>query len=249
MFYRFGQLLSLAWETFLHLPCAWRQRGKILDQLYEVGASSLFMACILSAFIGAVLALQSGPVLVDNAAIGAVGGLIGISMAKELSPVMMAFLVAGRSGSAIAAEIGSMRISQELDALRTMAIHPVEYLVVPRTLALILGLPMIVMFSILSGWLGGALVAITNPAIGLDWPSYFASIETFVTVDSIKHGLFKSAFFAGIIGIVSCHQGLKTSGGPRGVGTSVTRAVVYSLVLILVSDYFVTRILMTILPE
>ena len=107
----------------------------------------------------------------------------------------------------------------------------------------------IFMFSILSGWLGGALVSMTNPAINVNWPTYFSSIETFVTVDSIKHGLFKSAFFAGIIGVVSCHQGLKTQGGPRGVGMSVTRAVVYSLVLILISDYFVTRILMTILPE
>lgn len=249
MFYRLGQLISLALETLRHSPCAWRQRGKILDQLYEVGASSLLMACVLSTFIGAVLALQSGPVLVENAAAGTVGGLIGISMAKELSPVMMAFLLAGRSGSAIAAEIGSMRVSQEIDALKTMGIHPMRYLVVPRVTAMVIALPIVVVFSILSGWIGGAIVSMANPEIQVDWPSYFASIENFVSLDAIKHGILKSAFFAGIIGVVSCQQGLQTEGGPRGVGESVTRAVVYSLALILISDYFVTRVLMAILPE
>ncbi len=117
------------------------------------------MVCVLSFFIGAVIALQTGPVLVERGLASAVGGLVGISVAKELAPVMMAILIAGRIGSAMAAEIGSMRVYQEIDALRTMNINPIHYLVLPRMLAMAIALPLLVVFAILVGWFGGAVVA------------------------------------------------------------------------------------------
>src|ERR1041384_6876537 len=119
-----SELLLLLWQTLRALPLAFRQRQKISDQLFEIGNASLLMACILSLFIGGVIALQTGPVLAQRGLSSAVGGLVGLSVCKELAPVMMAVLIAGRIGSAMAAEIGSMRVYQEIDALKTMNINP-----------------------------------------------------------------------------------------------------------------------------
>src|ERR1017187_8595066 len=136
MFENIGEMLILFWRTLLALPMTWMQRQKVVDQFFEIGNASLLMVCILSFFIGGVLALQPGPVLVERGLASAVGGLVGISMCKELGPVMMSILIAGRIGSAMAAEIGSMRVYQEIDALRTMNINPIHYLVLPRLVAI-----------------------------------------------------------------------------------------------------------------
>ncbi|MFO1512480.1 MAG: ABC transporter permease, partial [Verrucomicrobiota bacterium] len=120
MFQNIGEMALLFWRTVLALPLTWRQRSKVLDQFYEIGNASLLMVCVLSFFLGGVIALQTGPVLVERGLHNAVGGLVGFAMAKELSPIMMAILIAGRIGSAMAAEIGSMQAYQEVDALRTM---------------------------------------------------------------------------------------------------------------------------------
>src|SRR3974377_2512603 len=154
MFQNVGEMVILLWRTLLALPRTWRQRVKVFDQLFEIGNASLLMVCILSFFIGGVIALQTGPVLVDNGLSSAVGGVVGISICKELAPVMMAILIAGRIGSAMAAEIGSMRVYQEIDALRTMKINPIHYLVLPRLVAMSIALPMLVLFAILVGWMG-----------------------------------------------------------------------------------------------
>src|SRR5580692_1967255 len=162
MFENTGEMVLLFWRTLLALPLAWRQRKKVFDQFFEIGNASLLMVCVLSFFIGAVIALQTGPVLVERGLASAVGGLVGISVAKELAPVMMAILIAGRIGSAMAAEIGSMRVYQEIDALRTMNINPIHYLVLPRIVAIAAALPLLVIFSILVGWFGGGVVADMN---------------------------------------------------------------------------------------
>src|SRR5665811_1409591 len=162
MFQNIGEMMVLFWRTLLALPLTWRQRKKVFDEFFEIGNASLLMICILSLFIGAVIALQTGPVLVERSLSSAVGGIVGISICKELAPVMMAILIAGRVGSAMAAEIGSMSVYQEIDALRTMNINPIHYLVLPRILAIAVALPMLVIFSILVGWFGGAVVAEAN---------------------------------------------------------------------------------------
>ncbi len=152
MFENIGQIALLFWRSLLALPLAWRQRQKVFDQFFEIGNASLLMVCVLSFFIGAVIALQTGPVLVERSLSNAVGGIVGIAIAKELAPVLMAILIAGRIGSAMAAEIGSMRVYQEIDALRTMNIDPIHYLVMPRLVAIAIALPLLVIFSILVGW-------------------------------------------------------------------------------------------------
>jgi phospholipid/cholesterol/gamma-HCH transport system permease protein len=202
------------------------------------------MACILSLFIGGVLALQTGPLLKERGLVSALGGLIGLSICKELGPVMMSVLIAGRIGSAMAAEIGSMAVYQEIDALRTMNIQPVRYLVLPRLIAICIALPLLVLFADLVGWVGGALVAAFNSSVRLSFESYFNNLRQVVEFADLVNGLVKSLVFAIFIGTVSCHQGLQTRGGPRGIGRSVTKAVVNSIVLILILDYFVTRFLM-----
>jgi phospholipid/cholesterol/gamma-HCH transport system permease protein len=244
MFQSIGELLILMWSSLAALPLAWRHRRKVYDQLFDIGNASLLMACILSFFIGGVIALQTGPVLVERGLGSAIGGLVGLSVCKELAPVMMAVLIAGRIGSAMAAEIGSMRVYQEVDALRTMNINPVHYLVLPRVLAISVALPLLVIFSIVVAWLGGAFVSVFNPEIGATYEGYFNNLRSVVGFTDVANGLIKSFVFAVAIGVVSCHQGLQTIGGPRGIGRSVTKAVVNSIVLILILDYFLTRLLL-----
>src|SRR5260221_4321284 len=244
MFQNIGEMMVLLWKTIRASPQLFRQRQKVFDQLFEIGNASLLMACILSLFIGGVIALQTGPALVKRGMPNVIGGLVGLSMCKELGPVMMAVLIAGRIGSAMAAEIGSMRVYQEIDALRTMNINPIHYLVLPRILAIALALPMLVIFAILVGWFGGAVVAETNNHMGIPVQVFYANLRDVVELKDVANGVFKSFCFALIIGAVSCHQGLATIGGPRGIGRSVTKAVVNSIVLIVIFDYVLTRILL-----
>jgi phospholipid/cholesterol/gamma-HCH transport system permease protein len=244
MFQHIGEIIVLFWRTLRALPLCWRQRGKIFDQLFEIGNVSLLMVCILSLFIAGVTALQTGPVMVEHGLGSFVGGSIGLAVCKEFAPVFMAILIAGRIGSAMAAEIGSMRVYQEIDALRTMNIDPVIYLVLPRMVAMALALPALVMFSIPVGWFGGALVSAFNHRIDINFTSFFESLREEVEAGDVFNGIFKSFIFALAIGVISCHQGLNTRGGPRAIGRSVTKAVVNSIVLVLILDYFLTRILL-----
>jgi len=244
MFQNIGEMVLLFWRTLRALPQVWRQREKVFEQFFEIGNASLLMVAVLSFFIGGVLALQTGPTMVERGLTNFVSGLVGISMARELAPIMMAILIAGRIGSAMAAEIGSMRVYQEIDALRTMNINPVNYLVLPRLIAITFALPMLVTFAILVGWLGGAVVAKATPAIDIPIQSFFESMKIMIDLRDVANGVFKSWCFAWIIGIVSCHQGLVTRGGPRGIGRSVTKAVVNSIVLIVMFDYVLTRLLL-----
>lgn len=239
-----GEMLILFWRTLRALPLAWRHRRKVFEQLFDIGNASLFMAGILSLFIGGVIALQSGPVLVERGLGQLLGGLVGLAICKELAPVMMSILIAGRIGSAMAAEIGSMRVYQEIDALRTMNIDPIHYLVLPRMIAICIALPALVVFSILIGWMGGAFVAAFNPEIAVNFAAYLENLRFNVDFPDLVNGLVKSFIFAAVIGVVCCQQGLGTAGGPRGIGRSVTKSVVNSIVLILILDYFLTRLLL-----
>jgi phospholipid/cholesterol/gamma-HCH transport system permease protein len=209
-----------------------------------VSAGMLRRALQYQRLCGGVLALQGGAVLVHRGLGAQVGGLVGLSMCKELAPVMMAILIAGRIGSAMAAELGSMHVYQEVDALRTLNIQPIPYLVLPRIFAIAIALPALVIFSILVGWLGGAFVASFNHDIAVPATTFFAGLREMVRTRDILHGLLKSVVFAVAIGTVCCHHGLQTRGGPRGVGRSVTKGVTNSIVLILLLDYILTRILL-----
>src|SRR5512143_332379 len=196
MFQNIGEMLILFWRTLAALPNTWRQRQKVLDQLFEIGNASLLMVCILSFFIGGVIALQTGPLLVERGLGSYVGGVVGYSIAKELAPVMMAILIAGRIGSAMAAEIGSMSVYQEIDALRTMNINPIHYLVLPRLTAIAVALPMLVTVAILVGWLGGAMVCSANDRIAVSFAAFFNALRSAVDLNDVANGVFKSFMFA-----------------------------------------------------
>src|SRR6267154_928172 len=180
MFQNIGEMLVLFWQTLVALPLTWRQRQKVFDQFFEIGNASLLMVCILSFFIGGVIALQTGPLLVERGLANAVGSVVGVSICKELAPVVMSILIAGRIGSAMSAEIGSMRVYQEIDALRTMNINPIHYLVLPRLVAIAVALPMLVTFAILVGWLGGAVVSVANRRIDIPFPAFFNNLRATV---------------------------------------------------------------------
>lgn len=244
MFENIGEMVVLFWRTLMSLPVCWRQRQKVFEQFFEIGNASLLMVCILSFFIGGVMALQTGPLLVERGLANAVGGVVGISICRELAPVMMSILIAGRIGSAMTAEIGSMRVYQEIDALRTMNISPVHYLVLPRLVAIAIALPLLVIFAILVGWLGGAVVAFANYRVDISFTAFFQTLQDVVEVKDVLNGVFKSFIYALVIGVVACHQGLITRGGPRGIGRSVTKSVVNSIVLIVIFDYILTRVLL-----
>ena len=239
-----GGLLSLFVQSLYWCKEAYWNREKIFFQITEIGNNTLAVATLIALSSGAVLSLQSGPTLASFGIEENLGGLVGLSMVKEIGPIMASILVAGRVGSAMAAEIGSMSVYDEIDALKTMNINPVRFLVMPRFLAMILSLPVLVIFMDVVGWFGGAVVAAVNPEINLSFQIYFRNLSDFVTVKAFMNGLIKAFIFGIIISIVSCYVGLRTKGGPREIGKSVTKAVVLSFILVLVSDYFITRILL-----
>jgi len=238
-----GGLLSLLLETLYWCKSAFKNTDKILDQLLVIGYQTLPVGALIALFSGGVLALQAGPTLVRFGVEENVGGLVGLSLVKELGPVMASILIAGRVGSAMAAELASMSVYEEIDALRTMDINPVKYLVMPRFVAMVLALPVLVIYMDVIGWFGGAVVASINPDVHLSFGVYYRNLADLVDFTAVVNGLIKAMTFGVIISIVSCYVGLKTKGGPREIGTSVTKAVVLSFVLVLVSDYYVTRIL------
>ncbi len=225
------------------------QSGRFIEQCYLIGYTTLPIVAILSFFIGAVLALQAGYSMQNFGAQQFIGSLVGLSMARELGPMMVSILLAGRVGSAIAAELASMKVYQEIDALETMNIPPARMLVMPRLAAVLVMMPVLTIIGNIVGWFGGALIASHVKFIGLDSQTYFAALRRFVHFKDVANGLFKAEVFGFVVVLVSCSIGLKTRGGPREIGASVTRAVVISLILILVLDYLLTQILLVISPS
>ncbi len=198
---------------------------------------------VLVPFIGGVLALQAGPELVKRGLGSTLGPIVGVGMVREIGPVMIAILIAGRIGSAITAELASMQVYQEIDALVTMNIDPIRFLVMPRVIAALLTLPILTLYGDVVGCAGGALVAQINAKIGVPWEVFFRTLKDTVEFHHVRDGLYKSLTFAILIAGTCCYVGLRTRGGPREIGQSVTTGVVSSIVLILVFDYIITRIL------
>ena len=239
-----GEILGLFVESIYWSKATFSNREKVARQMLEIGNNTLPIAALISIFIGGVLALQSGPTLALFGLEENIGGLVGLSMVRELGPVMASLLVVGRVGSAMTAEIGSMSVYEEIDALKTMDINPVRFLVMPRVLASFIALPVLVIYMDVIGWFGGAIVSAANPDVGVSFNSYYRNLSEFVEFEDVINGLVKAAVFGIIISTVCCYVGLNTRGGPREIGTSVTRAVVLSFILILIFDYFITRLLL-----
>ncbi len=245
VFIGLGRATILLRQTFYWFWHAKFSGTDTVKQMSGVGVNSLPVTALTSFFTGMVLALQSGYASrnIFNEPIY-VGTIVAFSLIKELGPVLTATVVAGRVGAAFAAEIGTMKVTEQIDALYTLGTNPIKYLVVPRMLACVLMLPVLSIFSDFIGVFGGYFVSVTK--LGINPGQYWNDIFDFLIVKDFLHGLIKSVFFAGIIALVSCHKGLECSGGAEGVGKATTSAVVTSIVLILVSDYFLSTFLMSI---
>ena len=214
----------------------------ILQQMVKIGYESIPVAVITALFTGMVLALQAGYTL-ETKIKGVsqfLGSVVTLSLVRELGPVLTAMVIAGRMGSAVAAEIGTMQVTEQIDALYTLAANPVKYLAVPRFLAFTFMLPLLTIFADLVGWGGGLFVSslkFTSSTV------YVESTRSSLETSDIMGGLIKALFFGAIIAVVSCRQGFATTNGAEGVGKATTNAVVFSFMLILISDYFLTAIL------
>jgi len=239
-----GEIALLLVRTLYWLKELPRDFSAVVRQMFFIGVSTVPIAGVMGLFVGMVLALQTGYQLVQFRQLRVqefVGAIVGLSMAKELGPVMTAFLLAGRVGSSITAEIGSMAVSEEIDALRVIGINPIRFLAMPRLLACTLSLPILVIYSELIGILGGALVATTY--VGVPAKIYFDNMLLVMDFKEISNGLVKAVIFGAIVGTVACYEGFRTTGGAAGVGRATTRSVVTSFILVLVADYFLWRIL------
>ena len=239
-----GEGVTLLLQAVYWCKAAPRNMDKILAHLLEFGNATLPIASLMAIFIGGVLALQTGSRLAQFGLEGNIGGIVGLSMVKEFGPVMTALLVAGRVGSAIAAEVGAMNVYEEIDALRTLNINPVRYLVMPRLLASLIAVPALCMYVNVIGLLGGALVSAVNPKISVSMRLFRLNFQEVVRFGDVTDSLLKSVVFGVAVAITCCYVGLRTTGGPEEIGKAVTRAVVLSFMFIFVLNYLITRSLM-----
>lgn len=239
-----GEGTSLFLEALYWCKEAPRNVEKILAHLLEFGNATLPIASLMALFIGGVLALQTGSRLAQYGLEGSIGGIVGLSMVKELGPVMTALLVAGRVGSAIAAEVGAMNVYEEIDALKTLNINPVRYLVMPRLLASVIAVPALCIYVNVIGLVGGAAVSAVNPKIGVSMRLFRLSFQQVVKFSDVMDSLLKAAVFGVVVAITCCYVGLRTTGGPEEIGRAVTRAVVLSFMFIFILNYLITRSLM-----
>jgi phospholipid/cholesterol/gamma-HCH transport system permease protein len=235
----FGRVM--AWTP--RPPYDWRQ---LLRQMVRVGVESVPVILLTAMFTGAVLALQSFSVLARFNAEGFVGSLVALALVLELSPVIGGLIIAGRVGSSMGAEIGTMRVTEQIDALEVMATDPFHYLMVPRVWALVAMLPLLVLLGDVIGMAGGYLVAVVmmgaNPVV------YVESSFRYMDHWDLAQGLIKAAFFGLLVGVVGCQKGFYASGGAEGVGRATTQAVVAASIAILISDFFLTKVMTWLTP-
>jgi phospholipid/cholesterol/gamma-HCH transport system permease protein len=233
-----GSMTLLAWQSIVWLfkrPFRWRQ---ILMAIENVGVGSLFIVVLTGAFTGMVMAVQTAYAFKLFNAESLVGTTVAMALTRELAPVLTGLMVTGRVGSAIATEIGTMEVTEQIDALRTMAVNPIQYLVTPRVVAAVLMMPILCLLCSVVGIVGAWLVAVVG--LGLDEGIFIDRIVTVVKPWDVWSGIIKAAAFGFAIAVISCYKGYHASGGARGVGQATTQAVVFSSVTILVVDYFLT---------
>jgi phospholipid/cholesterol/gamma-HCH transport system permease protein len=239
-----GDMSLFAWQMlkwmFTRRPC----RGTVLINFYQVGALSLPVVALTGTFIGMVLAVQSyaqfHAIGLDNH----LGAVINATLVKELGPVLAATMLAGRVGSAMAAVLGTMRVTEQIDALATMGADPIHYLVVPRFLACILLIPTLTIMADFMGIVGGYFYSVI--ILGIDHAAYLNHSRDGVSGFDLFSGIFKSVFFGAIIAVVSCYRGFHCEPGAEGVGKAATTAFVYSFVMILSVDLFLTIVMNSI---
>jgi phospholipid/cholesterol/gamma-HCH transport system permease protein len=237
----FGSIILLTGRTILWAFRPPFRPMQLLRAMEFIGAESVFIVSLTGLFSGMVLALQMVHALRQFSAESVVGSIVAISLTREMSPVFAALMVTARAGSAMAAELGNMRITEQIDALVTMGISPVQYLLTPRMIAAVCMLPLLCVLYTCVGMVGAWIVAVN--LLSVDPGIFIANIEKLLTLDDFFMGEIKAMVFGFLISAISCYHGFFASGGARGVGTATTRAVVQSAVALLVANYIVTSIL------
>lgn len=240
-FQEFGQVSNLFWgiiKSFSFIP---RSRKIIFYQMEHIGVNSLPLVLIIAIFTGAVAAWQAAYQLKGLAPLSFLGGATSRAIITELGPVLTGIVIAGRVGASIAAELGTMKVTEQIDALQTMAINPVRYLAMPRFLASVLMMPVLVVFANSIAVFGAFIVS--NYFLGVSFDVFFQSVKRFFVFSDLIAGLVKTVFFGGVTALLGCHIGFRTEGGAEGVGLSTIRSFVLSAALILILDYLLWMLL------
>ena len=247
-----GQILQLLHNTghaffmlleavgFIPFALSKRNRSETVTQLYTTGVKSLGVISVVALFTGMILALQTGLTLREFGQQVYIGSAVSLSMIREMGPFMTGLIIAASVGSAIAAQLGTMSVSEEISALKVMGINPVRFLVMPRLVALCVMMPMLTVYTDILGIMGGAIVGATQLDVSVQ--SYMDNAFHFAVNKDLYVGLFKSVIFGIVIATVSCHQGFMTREGAVGVGKATRKSVILSFLIILVLGYIITRI-------
>jgi phospholipid/cholesterol/gamma-HCH transport system permease protein len=241
MFVEVGRFFQILGRVLLWTPRPPYDPRELVRQMVRVGVDSLPVVLLTALFTGMVMALQTFSTLKRVNAEGFVGTLVALSMVRELAPVISSLLIAGRCGSAMAAELGTMRVTEQIDALEVLATDPVHYLMVPRVWATVIMLPLLIVIADAVGIGGGYLISVIY--FGANPVTYVENSFRFMDWDDVTSGLIKAAVFGLIVAVVGCQKGYYTRGGAEGVGRATTRAVVLASIAILISDFFLTKIL------
>ncbi|NMF82901.1 MlaE family lipid ABC transporter permease subunit [Nodosilinea sp. P-1105] len=233
--------LFLAGQVVIHLISRPIHRRNTIEQMAAVGPESLLIALITASFVGMVFTIQVTREFINFGAGAAVGGVLALTLARELGPVLTAVIIAGRVGSAFAAEIGTMRVTEQIDALQILKTDPIDYLVIPRVISCALMLPLLSVLSFITGMTGGLLIATSQ--YNIPYSVFLDSAKNFLTVWDLFSSLIKAFCFGILIAIIGTSWGLTTTGGAKGVGQSTTTAVVTALLAIFISNFFLSWVM------
>lgn len=235
-----GQIGILTFDFFRYLFRRPFEARPLIDQLDSVGYHSLNVVNLTAIFSGMVLALQMGQFLAKFGAKIYVSRIMGISLLRELGPVLAALMVAARVGAGITAELGTMKVTDQIDAMRALATNPVKKLVVPRVLGTILMMPILTVIADAIGLCGGCVISVTQLGVSANY--FYTSLIQNTALGDLMSGVSKSVFFGYLIGIIACSKGLRARGGADGVGRATTSAVVAASISVLISDFFLTKL-------
>ncbi len=239
-----GEIGLLTVEVIRHLFRRPFETRLLIDQLDSIGVRSLNVVNLTAIFSGMVLALQMGQFLAAFGAKIYVSRIMGLSLLREMGPVLSALMIAARVGAGITAELGTMKVTEQIDAMRALATSPIKKLVVPRVLATIVMLPVLTVLADAIGLLGGLVISVTQLGVSGDY--FYTSLIQNTALGDLFSGLGKSVFFGFLIAIIACWKGLTASGGADGVGRATTEAVVYASISVLISDFFLTKLFLSI---
>jgi len=240
-FGRFARFCGATFRWMVRGPRGMNRFRLLMPQLYAIGTTSIAVVVIVGAFVGAVLGIETYDQFSAFGQETRLGGIIDMSVVKQIGPVLAAVMIAGRVGGAVSAELGTMRVTEQIDALQVMGADPIAYLVVPRVVACLVMVPILTIFSDLAGVIGGWLVVVKF--LGVDGVAYWQFSADFVTHYDVFTGLAKAFVFGFAIGIISCYKGFHCEAGARGVGRAATDAFVTSFLAIIVTNFFLAKFL------